>query len=196
MARGVTTEWEDIQVKYGNYLARDKETTNDELIEMAIEAVENYDPLEKKNLEELKDLEDSEDEEVLKQYELKRMEELKQIAQKPRFGQVIEFRKQDYVTEINNAPKDVYVIIHLYKNWSENSNILSRIFDNLAKKFVLVKFTKIEANNCIPNFQDKDVPGVLIYKNGKMIQQYIPATETFGGNQMSWKSNNFFHLIN
>jgi len=193
MARGVTTEWEDIQVKYGNYLAREKEETNDEIEKKVIEVLENYDPLEKRNLEELKELEDDEDEEVLRIYEQKRLEELKQLAQRPKFGSVIEFRKQDYVTEVTNAPKDVYVVCHLYQNWSEASNILSRIFDNLAKKFIFVKFCKIVANNCIENYQDKDVPGVIIYQNGKLYKQFIPATPTFGGINMNWKSNFLFY---
>ncbi len=188
MARGVTTEWEDVQVKYGNYLAREKEETNDEIEQKVIEILENYDPLDKKNLEQLKDLEDDEDEEVLKIYQQKRMDELKQLAQRPKFGSVIEFRKQDYVTEVTNAPKDIYVVCHLYQTWSEASNVLSRIFDNLAKKYVFVKFCRIVANNCIENYQDKDVPGVIVYQNGKLYKQFIPATPTFGGRRMNWKS--------
>jgi hypothetical protein len=188
MAHGVTTEWEDIQVKYGNYLAREKEPTNDEIEKIALEVIENYDPLEKKTLDELKDLEDDEDEEVLKIYEAKRMEELKLAAQKPRFGRVIEFRKQDYITEVTNAPKDVYVVCHLYQNWSEPSNVLSRIFDNLAKKFIFVKFCRIVSNNCIENYRDSDVPGIIIYRNGNLYKQMIPATPHLGGSQMNIKS--------
>lgn len=188
MARGVTTEWEDVQVKYGNYLARDKLPTNDDIERITIEAIENYDPIDRKNLDELKELEDDEDEEVLKEYELKRKKELQALSLKPKFGTVIEFRKQDYIVEVNNAPKDVFVVLHLYQNFSEASNMLSRIFDNLAKKFIYVKFMKIVANNCIENYQDKDVPGVIIYQNGKLIKQFVPAHPFFGGNSMNWKS--------
>ena len=53
MAYGVSTEWEDIQVKMGNYLPRDKEKTNDEVEKITIETLEKYDPLEKKTLNEL-----------------------------------------------------------------------------------------------------------------------------------------------
>jgi len=195
MAHGVTTEWEDIQVKYGNYLAREKEATNDEIEQIAIEAIENYDPLEKRTLNELKDLEDDEDEEVLRMYEAKRMQELKSMAQKPKFGSVIEFRKQDYVTEVTNAPKEVYVVCHLYQNWSESSNVLSRIFDNLAKKFIFVKFCRIVANNCIENYRDADVPGIIIYKNGNLYKQMIPATPHLGGLKMNIKSKKFSFVI-
>ena len=48
MANNVTTEWEDIHVKLGNYLPREKEKSNDELQKIAIESIQNYDPLEHK----------------------------------------------------------------------------------------------------------------------------------------------------
>ena len=53
MANHVTTEWEDIHVKLGNYVPRPKETSNDEIQKMAIEAAEKYNPLEKKTLDQL-----------------------------------------------------------------------------------------------------------------------------------------------
>lgn len=194
MAYGVSTEWEDIQVKMGNYLPREKDPTNDELEKIAIETVENYDPLEKKTLEELKELEDDEDDEVLKQYQEKRLRELQEYAQKPKFGKVYELRKQDYIAEVTNAPKDVYVVLHLYQTYSEPANILARIFENMAKKFPLVKFMSIVATNCIENYKDADVPGVIIYQNSKLIRQFIPATYYFGGKNISWKSKSYFNF--
>ena len=93
MANKVTTEWEDIHVKLGNYLPREKDPTNDELQKIAIESIQNYDPLEHKTLEQLKELEDDdEDDEVIKAYQAKRLAELKEFASKPKFGKVLELR--------------------------------------------------------------------------------------------------------
>lgn len=194
MASGISTEWEDIQVKHGNYLPREKGPTNDEIEKVAIETLEKYDPLEKKTLDELQELEESDDEdEVLKAYKEKRIKEMKELASKPKFGKVLELRKQDYIAEVTNAPTDVYVVLLLYQNYVENSNILSQIFDYLAPKFPLVKFMRIVATNCIEKYNDKDVPGVIIYQNAKLIRQFIPASYYFGGNNLSWKSK--FYLI-
>jgi len=200
MTSGISTEWEDIQVKLGNYLPRDKEQTNDELEKIAIETVEKYDPLEKKTLNELVELEDDEDDEVLKEYMEKRMQEMKEYAQKPKYGKVLELRKQDYIREVTNAPKDVYVVLHLYQTYNEASNILDKIFEYMAQKFQLVKFMKIVATNCVENYKDVDVPGVLVYHNAKLMRQFMPATYYFGGKNMSWKSrktykNNYFLFI-
>ena len=69
MANNVTTEWEDIHVKLGNYLPREKEKSNDELQKIAIESIQNYDPLEHKTLDQLKKMEEEDDDdEVIKAY--------------------------------------------------------------------------------------------------------------------------------
>ena len=193
MAHGVTTEWEDIQVKLGNYVEREKIPTGDELHKIAIETVEKYDPLEKKTLDDLNLIseieDDEENDEVLKAYKEKRMAEMKEYAQKAKYGKVIELRKQDYIAEVNNAPKDVFVILFLYQNYVQNSNILGIILDNLAVKFPLVKFMKIVATNCVVNYKDEDVPGLIVYQNGAVVRNFMPASYFFGGNNMTWKSN-------
>lgn len=55
MANGVTTEWEDIHVKLGNYVARDKSPTGHELAADQLEAAEGVNPFEDKKMKELDD---------------------------------------------------------------------------------------------------------------------------------------------
>ena len=64
MANHVTTEWEDIHVKLGNYLPREKEESNDEIAKRVIESIQNYDPMDHKTLEELNEIEDEENDEI------------------------------------------------------------------------------------------------------------------------------------
>ena len=182
MANHVTTEWEDIHVKLGNYVPTEKPMeSNDKLQEIAIEEMQKYDPLENKNIEQLNELEDEEDDEVLKRYKEKRLKEMKEFASKPHYGKLLELKKQDYIQEVTNAPKGVYVVVHLYQEYIMDSKILDKILDSLAHRFVLVKFMRIKANECIEGFKDKDVPGVIIYYNGNLIKQLIPANYYFGG---------------
>ena len=181
MANHVTTEWEDIHVKLGNYLPREKEESNDEIQKKVIESIQNYDPLDKKTLNELNEIDDFENDEVLKKYKEKRLKELKEFNSKPHFGKLYELRKQDYIQEVTNAPKDVYVILLLYQNYLEDCLVLSKILEKLAQRFILVKFMRIIATDCIEKFSDKDCPGIIIYYNGKLFRQLIPATYYFGG---------------
>ena len=182
MANHVTTEWEDIHVKLGNYVPTEQKTeSNDKIQEMAIEAMQNYDPLENKTVEQLDELEDEEDDEVLRRYKEKRIKEMKEMAARPHYGKLLELKKQDYIQEVTNAPKGVYVVLHLYQDYIMDSKILDKILDSLAHRFILVKFMRIRANECIDNFQDKDVPAVIIYHDGNLIKQLIPAAYYFGG---------------
>ena len=185
MANHVTTEWEDIHVKLGNYVpTEEKPEDNDKIQELAIETIKNYDPLKNKTLDQLNELGediDEEEDDYLKQYKEKRIKEMKELAAKPHFGKLYELKKEDYIQEVNNAPKDVYVILLLYQEYLTDSNKMDQIFSALAKKYVLVKFMRIKATSCIEKITDVDVPAVIIYHNGSLFKQFIPASLYFGG---------------
>lgn len=189
MANKVTTEWEDIHVRLGNYLpTQEKSETMAELENITLNVIENFDPLKSKTDEQIKEmvLEDEEDE-FIKEYQQKRLNELKEFSKKTKFGTLIEIRRQDFVTEVNNAPSEVYVVLGLYNDSVESSLLLCKSLEFLANKFPLVKFLKIVANNCIENIREYDIPSLIIYYGGKLLKQYIPAAMVLG-KDMSWKS--------
>jgi hypothetical protein len=55
----------------------------------------------------------------------------------------------------------------------------------VAKRHPYVKFIKMIATKCIENYLDMDVPGILIYRNGDILDKIIPAAPVFGGPQMN-----------
>lgn len=176
MANGVTTEWEDIHVKLGNYLPREKEPTTTELSKKAMNEAETYDPLEKKSLEDLKELEDDIDDKFLEEYRKKRLNELKTAAQKPYFGKVIEISKQDYINEVTNATKDVFVVLNLYQDYIPESLLVNKYMEVLAAKHTGVKFVKMVATKCVEKFPDANCPSILVYRNTAVYKQLIPLS--------------------
>lgn len=44
------------------------------------------------------------------------MAELRDQAAKPRFGSVIEISKPEWEQEVQRAPADAWVVIHMYQN--------------------------------------------------------------------------------
>ena len=56
---------------------------------------------------------------------------MKEIASKPHYGKLLELKKQDYIQEVTNAPKGVYVVVHLYQNYIMDSKILDKIFKSI-----------------------------------------------------------------
>ena len=129
MANGVTTEWFDLQVKYGNYLPNEKKTTLAEEQKVMKERKEEEEKMENKiskmDKDELDQLEDQfgmyygyvdDDDEFTKQYMAKRMQEMKSNAAKMVYGQVLEISRDEYIREVTEANPESFVVLHLYQN--------------------------------------------------------------------------------
>jgi len=118
MARGVTTEWNDIQEKMGGYTKLATEVTEFEEFMTTVELVEHYNPnaeLTKNQLDEMMDDDpDFAEDEVMIELQQKRLGEMKAQAALPKFGSVIEINKPEWESHVTNATKDVNVVIHLY----------------------------------------------------------------------------------
>ena len=173
MASGITSEWEDAHVKLGNYEERVKETPQSEIMKKEIEKAEQIDPLSNKTTEELKELEDDYEDDFLSQYMEKRKKELQEESKKPQFGSVLEISKETYIREVNNAPEDVIVVVHLYQDYNQNSVKINELLNYIAKKYPSNKFVRSIATKCVENFPDARVPAFIIYKNGQLIRNLI-----------------------
>ena len=64
--------------------------------------------------------------------------------------------------------------------------LLNQIFDRMALKHTTCKFIKIVATKCVENFQDRDCPAVIVYKDGKPVKQMIPALRFFMESRMNY----------
>ncbi|KAI5750646.1 hypothetical protein M8J76_017324 [Diaphorina citri] len=107
------------------------------------------------DLDDLDELEDEEDERVLQEYRRKRIAEMKAMAEKSRFGRVL---------EING---DTIPLCSLINNH----------LSELAAKFPTTKFIKSISTTCIPNYPDKNLPTLFIYFEGKMQSQMVGPDE-------------------
>jgi thiol-disulfide isomerase/thioredoxin len=188
MAYGVTTEWEDIHRKLGNLPEKPKEKTQDEIMSTIIDAVEQSDPLKYLSHEQLIEMQDDLEEQEFEKYRAQRIKELKEAARKPRFGNVIEISKQDFISEVNQAPTDSYVIIHMFQDYIVHCKLIDQCLDMLAQKFINHKFVRIQATRCVEGFRDSDCPTILVYKNSEVVHQFIACANLLGGNRISCES--------
>lgn len=60
-----------------------------------------------------------------------------------------------------------------------------------AKEHPEVKFLKIVGSKCIPGFKDANCPSLIIYKDGELFKQIIPASPFLGGLRMNLISKYF-----
>jgi len=166
------TEWNDILRAKGILPARPKtpEIEDPEPSELEKrdygETVDDLDAL-------LDDEMDEEEEALMIQMRNKRMAELKAKMSKDIFGTVKEITGQSWVQEVNQAGDGIWCIVHLYDKGVQLSNILNNHFVQLANKYKHVKFVRGVAKQCVPNYPDKNLPTVFVYKNGNLAVQWI-----------------------
>jgi hypothetical protein len=116
---------------------------------------------------------DEDEEAIMQQMRDQRIGAMKLKASKDKFGEVKEITAQAWKQEINQAGDDIWVIVHLYDKGVMLSNILNNHFVHLAQKYKHVKFVRGVAKQCVPNYPDKNLPTVFVYKNGTLVIQWI-----------------------
>lgn len=176
------TEWNDILRSKGILPPKEKEITEDEIVNMVEQTIKEKQSKGEKSLDdctldELDELEDEEDERVILEYRNKRMAEIKALMEKARYGSVQEISGQDYVNEVNKAGEGVWVILHLYKTGIPLCALLNMHLTELARKFPATKFLKSISTTCIPNYPDKNLPTIFVYFEGVMKSQFIGPAE-------------------
>ncbi|XP_069684658.1 viral IAP-associated factor homolog [Periplaneta americana] len=181
------TEWNDILRSKGILPPKEKEVTEEEIVNMVEATIEEKQSksgqqLERLSLDELDELEDEEDEKVILEYRVKRIAQIKAEAAKARYGEVREISAEDYVQHVNKAGEGVWVVLHLFKQGIPLCSLLNQHLSQLAVKFPATKFLKSISTTCIPNFPDSNLPSIFIYFEGDLKKQLVGPLEFRGMN--------------
>jgi len=178
--KGETTEWEDVQYKFGNKVGKyATEAGEREVLEAKLEAiaqdhfVELPDPLSLKTTEELEHhLEDhDEDAAALAEIRNRRLQALKQTVATGLFGSLKHITREEYIDEVTNAGQGVCVVLLLLEDGHEGCSKMVSILKQLAQHFPRTKFRSIRSTDAIPNFPSKELPCILFYKNSALVSQ-------------------------
>ncbi|XP_006887859.1 PREDICTED: phosducin-like protein 3 [Elephantulus edwardii] len=189
------TEWNDILRKKGilppkeNSKELEQEEEEQRVLQQSI--VKTYEEMTLEELEENEDEFNEEDERAIEMYRQQRLAEWKATKLKNKFGEVLEISGKDYVQEVTQAGKGLWVILHLYKQGIPLCALINRHFTELARKFSDVKFIKAISTTCIPNYPDRNLPTVFVYLEGDIKAQFIGPL-VFGGmnltrDELEWK---------
>ncbi|XP_072899598.1 phosducin-like protein 3 [Hemitrygon akajei] len=190
------TEWNDILRKKGILPPKDdpekeRETLEDEIIQNQQSVVKRYEDMTLDELEENEDEFGEEDERAIEMYRQQRIAEWKAKQMKKVFGEVLEISGSEYVQEVTKASEELWVILHLYKQGLPICALINRHLSELAKKFPETKFIKAISTTCIPNYPDRNLPTIFIYRDGDIKAQYVGPL-VFGGmnltkDELEWK---------
>nr|XP_033803668.1 phosducin-like protein 3 [Geotrypetes seraphini] len=188
------TEWNDILRKKGilppKEQTKEEEVDGEQLLQQQ-SVVKTYEDMTLEELEENEDDFNEEDERAVEMYRQQRIAQWQATQIKNKFGEVLEISGQDYVQEVTKAGKDLWVVLHLYKQGIPLCALINQHFTGLAKKFPDVKFIKAISTTCIPNYPDKNLPSIFVYFEGDIRAQFIGPL-VFGGmnlskDELEWK---------
>ncbi|XP_004627575.1 phosducin-like protein 2 isoform X1 [Octodon degus] len=179
------TEWNEILRDFG--ILPPKEEPKDETEEMVLRLqkeamVKPYEKMTLAQLEEAEDEFDEDDIKAIETYREKRLQEWKALKKKQKFGELREISGNQYVNEVTNAEKDVWVIIHLYRSSIPMCLLVNQHLSLLARKFPATKFVKAIVDSCIQHYHDNCLPTIFIYKNAQIEGKFIGITECGGIN--------------
>ncbi|WWD16280.1 hypothetical protein CI109_100706 [Kwoniella shandongensis] len=144
---------------------------------------------------------DSDDERMFEEYRQKRLGEMKKEEKRGRFGSLEPLGREDFVKEVTEGSrispdgqvetqggddeedeedvqdkgrlKGTGVVVYLFKDSVPLSQHLRPLLQQLAAAHPSTKFLSIPAGLCIPNYPDKNVPTLLIYRNGDMVGNVV-----------------------
>jgi len=180
------TEWNDVLRAKGILPPKEKkDITEDDIVGMLEDTIQKKTgekSLDDMDLDELDELEDEEEEKILLQMRQQRIAEIKAKMEKSKFGSVREITAVDYVQEVNKAGEGIDVVLHLYKQGIPLCALLNEYMNRLAPRFPETKFLRAISTTCIPNYPDKNLPTIFVYKEGTMKSQLVGPHEFRGVN--------------
>jgi len=185
MCPGDTTEWDDIQRKFGNLPPLQREIPQREQHQALVAAAEQIDALAHCDLKELDKLEDDVEEDVLARYRRQRLAELKAKQSAAKFGEVLRVVRTNFVAEVSEGSKEgQWVLVMLYVDAHASCHRLEGPWAEAARRFPAVKFMRGVANEVVPDFPDASTPAVLVYRDNDCHKQIIGISE-WGGDRCS-----------
>ncbi|GET88860.1 hypothetical protein, conserved [Leishmania tarentolae] len=188
-----TTEWEDVQYRYGNRVGKYQTHELEILAQQLADRNQNtclnaYDPhaekvaakLERGGYEHDEDGEEegrscivnSDDEdEALAAIRRRRLMELQRQKAMERFGVLRHIPGADYVQEVTEASSMSWVVAALIKPGHSNCEALLTVLRTVAQRHRSVKIVSMIYTEAIQNFPEGLLPCVLLYKDKELRKQ-------------------------
>lgn len=173
-----TTEWEDVLVKKGIVSEREEVRVRRELRAEAQsrteEVVDVAADLERKTLAQLDTAEDDfDDADAIDKLRRLRLAELKEEAARERFGEVYPLAKADFVRDVSEASKELWVVVEMFKDGIRESTKCSELLREVAAQQKACKFMRIRSTDCVEGWPDSSVPCLFLYHEGVMQEQIV-----------------------
>lgn len=135
---------------------------------------------------------DDDDERVLQRFREARIREMKEKNKANKFGGCETLARDEFMVKVKQASKTegvngtpVYIVIELFKDGIPKSELTTRAVLQLCKQHLNVKFVRMVADQCIPNWPDSNVPSIFVYYDGEAIKQLIGFEQCASGDAVA-----------
>eukprot|EP01084_Bolivina_argentea_P043454 80074_1 len=120
--------------------------------------------------------EDDNDEEALLRYKLAKMKIMEE--NRPRYGDTKELTAWTFEKEVDMAPLNVWVVVHVYQDYMERCGRMNYAIAQIAKSYQHIKFMRARSDRIgLDTYPEVGLPTIIIFKNGKQLQNHIAVHE-------------------
>ena len=192
-----TTEWDEVQKKFnGNFVVKEEEVKEDEQRRKGTRRMKKEETLNVifENERDENDEDDEDDEEFMKSYREKRISEMvmrkEEKDEKERKNDNVQrndevmmhVSHEQWTKEVTLISRSHPVLVLLTKENSKACYPLERVMEDVARKYRTsrTKFRRAEARDIIPNYPERNVPTLILYRNGDVVENIV-GIEQFGG---------------
>ena len=189
-----TTEWDElVQKKFGNNFVKEDDEQRKGTTRTMKKEETNVAIFEHERDDE-NDEEDEEELEFMKSYREKRIAEMIFMQKEEKedekeeknnnfiWNEYINVSHEQWTKEVTEVSRSHPVLVLLTKENSKACFTLERVMEDVARTYRTsrTKFRRAEARDIIPNYPERNVPTLILYRNGDVVENIV-GIEQFGG---------------
>ena len=191
-----TTEWDEmvVQKKFGGNFVKEEEVKERKGTTRTMKKEETNAAIFEHERDDENDDDDEEEEEFMKSYREKRISEMvmrkEEKDEKERKNDNVQrndevmmhVSHEQWTKEVTEVSRSHPVLVLLTKENSKACYPLERVMEDVARTYRTsrTKFRRAEARDIIPNYPERNVPTLILYRNGDVVENIV-GIEQFGG---------------
>ena len=188
-----TTEWDEmvVQKKFGGNFVKEEEVKERKGTTRTMKKEETNAAIFEHERDDENDDDDEEEEEFMKSYREKRISEMMLMQKEKekeeknnnfRHEYMMHVSHEQWTKEVTEVSRSHPVLVLLTKENSKACFTLERVMEDVARTYRTsrTKFRRAEARDIIPNYPERNVPTLILYRNGDVVENIV-GIEQFGG---------------
>ena len=188
-----TTEWDEmvVQKKFGGNFVKEEEVKERKGTTRTMKKEETNAAIFEHERDDENDDDDEEEEEFMKSYREKRISEMMLMQKEKekeeknnnfRHEYMMHVSHEQWTKEVTEVSRSHPVLVLLTKENSKACYTLERVMEDVARTYRTsrTKFRRAEARDIIPNYPERNVPTLILYRNGDVVENIV-GIEQFGG---------------